>query len=430
MRAFFKYIIVRILTWEARVVLARYRPRIIAVTGSVGKTTTKDAIYAALSPQVRIGKSEKSFNSEIGVPLSILGLENAWSDPLQWMLNVFRGVYKMIAPREYPEWLVLEVGADRPGDIRSVARWLRPDIALITGVPEVPVHVEYFDSPEAVLREKRALAEYLRPGGKLVINGDDARLEELQSSFRGACITFGEGHENDFRASHSEVIYRDGVPSGVHFRIDYDGSSVPVDVYGALGMPRVLAASAALAVAECAGIDAVSAAEGLQEWSPPPGRVRIIRGVKGSIILDDTYNSSPAAAIAALETLASVAAGRRIAVLGDMLELGKFSLKQHREIGKRAAAVVDMLITVGFRSRATAEAARDAGLGDMQVRSYEMDEAERAGDELERELREGDVVLVKGSQSMRMERTVLEMMAEPEKAEDLLVRMDPNWRTR
>jgi UDP-N-acetylmuramyl pentapeptide synthase len=430
MHTFLKYIVVRILTWEARGVLRRYKPRIIAVTGSVGKTTTKDAVHAALAAHVRVRKSVKSFNSEIGVPLSILGLENAWHNPIAWLINIARGALLLLASGGYPEWLVLEVGADRPGDIRSVARWLRPDIVVITGVPEVPVHVEYFDSPEAVAREKRSLAEYLRPGGKLIINGDDDRLRDMQSSFRGACMTFGTGHENDFRASHEEILYRDGVPIGVRFRVDHDGSSIPVAVHGALGTPRVLAACAALAVAENAGIDAVSASEALKEWAPPPGRVRIIRGAQGSIILDDTYNSSPAAAAAALETLAEVAAKRRIAVLGDMLELGRYSPEQHRAIGKRAAAVVDVLITVGFRSRAMAEAARDAGLADIQVRSYEMDEAARAGDELERELREGDVVLVKGSESMRMERTVLEMMAEPDTAEELLVRMDPDWRSR
>lgn len=430
MRDILKRIVVAILTWEARGVLLRYKPKVIAVTGSVGKTTTKDAIYAALVETVRIGKSEKSFNSEIGVPLSILGLENAWSNPIEWLFNIIRGALLLMVRTSYPEWLVLEVGADRPGDIRNVAKWLRPDVVVITGVPEVPVHVEYFDSPEAVVREKRSLAEHLRPGGKLILNGDDERLTDLKLAFWGACTTFGIGHENDYRASHEEVIMRDGVPAGVRFRVDQDGSSVPVEVYGALGAPRVLAASAALAVAEIVGIDAVSAAEALKEWAPPPGRVRILKGMKGSMILDDTYNSSPSAAMAALDTLAGVGAKRRIAILGDMLELGKFSAEQHRAMGRRAAACADLLITVGFRSRATAEAARDAGLSDMQVRSYEQGESERAGDELQRELQEGDVVLVKGSQSMRMEKTVLEIMAEPDKAADLLVRMDPDWRTR
>ena len=124
----FKRIITAILTWEARAVLERYHPKIIAVTGSVGKTTTKDAIFAALSPHVHVRKSEKSFNSDLGVPLAILGLESGWHDPLKWIANIFHGLSLILFENDYPRWLVLEVGADRPGDIRRIARWLRPDI--------------------------------------------------------------------------------------------------------------------------------------------------------------------------------------------------------------------------------------------------------------------------------------------------------------
>jgi UDP-N-acetylmuramyl pentapeptide synthase len=428
---FFKQCIVFILTWEARATLARYKPHIIAVTGSVGKTTTKEAIYAALAESVRVRRSDKSFNSEIGVPLTILGLPNAWNNPFGWLLNIVRGLWLVISWREYPAWLVLEVGADRPGDIRRVARWLRPDITVLTGVPDIPVHVEYFNSPEDVLKEKRSLAEYLKPGGKLVLNGDDERMKQLHSDFRGASISFGMEPENNFFASHDEIMYRDDVPVGMQFRVNHLGSSVPVMLYGALGTPRIYAALAAIAVADCIGVDCVSAASALATWSPPPGRVRIVDGLRGSLIIDDTYNSSPAAALAALDILKAVRTkGRRIAVLGDMLELGKYSSAAHKQVGERAAQCADVLITIGFRSRALAEAALDAGMKDTDIRQYEMNEAQRAGKELETELHEGDIVLIKGSQSMRMERTVLEVMAEPVRAAELLVRMDPEWLTR
>jgi UDP-N-acetylmuramoyl-tripeptide--D-alanyl-D-alanine ligase len=137
----FKNIITAILTLEARAVLWRYKPKVIAVTGSVGKTTTKDAIFAVLSPHVHVRKSQKSFNSEIGVPLTILGLESGWRDPLVWLSNIVQGFLLVIIKSDYPSWLVLEVGADRPGDIKNIARWLRPDIAVITAIPEIPVHV-------------------------------------------------------------------------------------------------------------------------------------------------------------------------------------------------------------------------------------------------------------------------------------------------
>lgn len=428
---FFKKIVVFILTWEARIALARHKPRVIAVTGSIGKTTTKDAIYAAISHKVRARKSLKSFNSELGVPLAILGLENAWSNPVLWLWNFAKGLYAALAPREYPEWLVLEVGADRPGDIRRVARWLRPDIAVFTGVPEVPAHVEYFSSPEEVLKEKRALAEYVRPGGHIVLNGDDERVRTIHADYRGMSITYGMESNDDYFSSHDEILYEQDEPAGMRFRANHSASSIPVTTYGALGRPRVYAALAAIAVAECIGIDSVSASQALTKWEAAPGRVRIIGGQKGALIIDDTYNSSPAAALASLDVLADIKTpGRKIAMLGDMLELGRYTKESHRSVGERAAQCADLLITVGFRSRATGEAAIDAGMPESNVREYELSESERAGEELLRELQPHDVVLVKGSQGMRMEKAVLALMAEPQRAEELLVRMDPVWRRR
>ncbi len=426
---FFKQCVILIITWEARLALMRHKPRIIAVTGSVGKTTTKDAIFSALAGVEHVRKSAKSFNSEIGVPLTILGCDNGWNNPFKWLMNIATGVV-VILKKDYPKWLVLEVGADRPGDIKRTAVWLRPDIAVITGVPEIPVHVEYFKSPEDVVREKRALAEHLKPGGKLILNGDDARMREIHGSFRGSAVTYGMESNNDFFASHEEICYQDGLPVGMQFRVDHAGSSVPVSVFGALGRPRIYAALAAIAVADVVGIDTVTAAGALMSWDPPPGRVRIIPGMKGSILIDDTYNSSPSAALAALDTLKDVRAGRRIAVMGDMLELGKYSRDAHRQVGERAAACADILITIGFRARAMAEAALDAGLKEENIRQYEKDDTARATDELLADVREGDVILVKGSQGMRMERIVRALMNEPAQAADLLVRMDREWQTR
>jgi len=273
---FLKRCVVFILTWEARAVLLRYKPRIIAVTGSLGKTTTKDAIYAALSPSLLVRKSQKSMNSDIGVPLTILGLENAWNNPFKWISNIVRGALLLVLPQKYPAWLILEVGADRPGDIRAIARWLRPDISVMTGVPEIPAHVEYFSSPEALLKEKKFLAEYLKPGGKLILNGDDARMREVRAECRGASITYGIEQENDFTASHDEVIYQNEVPAGVHFRVEHAGSSLPVSIHGSLGFPRIYAALAAFAVGECVGVDSVAIATALSNWEPPPGRGRLL----------------------------------------------------------------------------------------------------------------------------------------------------------
>lgn len=431
MSTLFKTIVVFILTWEARAVLARHKPQIIAVTGSIGKTTTKDAIFAALvSGGLHARKSEKSFNSEVGVPLAVLGCENAWKNPFLWAWNIMRGLAVIVAP-SYPRWLVLEVGADRPGDIAHTARWLRPDVAVLTGIPDVPVHVEYFESPRAVVREKKQLAAHLKPGGRVILNADDPNLSTLRDEYAEVCVTYGVSSRFDYTGLGYEIRYEGGAPVGVRFTAAHGQETAQVSLDGAVGYPRAYAGLAALAAAGIAGVDLATAAAGLAAWEPQPGRLRLLKGIKGSVIIDDTYNSSPAAAFAALDTLASIRTeGKRIAVLGDMLELGRFSSDSHRELGVRAVAAADMLVTVGFRARLSAEAARDGGMQDEQVRQYEQGESERAGKELERDITAGDVILIKGSQGMRMERAVEELMAEPEKAEELLVRQGREWEKR
>lgn len=431
MHHYLKQLVVALLTWEAKMVLKRHKPKIVAVTGSAGKTSTKDAIFAVLSDGRYVRKSEKSYNSELGVPLTILGLESGWGSAIRWIKNVIKGAVVAFGREKYPEWLVLEVGADRPGDIRRIARWLRPDVAVITSIPDVPVHVEFFPNPKALAREKKRLAEYMKPNGILVINGDDMHTQEILMAHRDSAVSFGfEGH-NAFVATDAGVQYEDKKPVGMHFYSNHSGSRMSVSLFGALGLPRVYSALAALAVAEAAGVPQEAAAEALRTWAPPPGRMRIIAGIRGATIIDDTYNSSPAAAHSALHMLKEIKGfKKRIAVLGDMLELGRFSKDAHTEVGKHVARMATELITVGLRSRATAEAAMDSGLSETKIRQYEQGESERAGKELEPEMDAQTLVLVKGSQSMRMEKVVLELMAEPLRAEELLVRQDADWKNR
>lgn len=429
---FLKKIVVFVLTLEAKLVLAHYKPKIIAITGSVGKTTTKDAVYTVLAEHLYVRRSEKSFNSELGVPLTILGLENAWKNPLRWIWNIMRGALLLLGRASYPEWLVLEVGADRPGDIRRVAQWLKPDVVVITGVSEIPVHVEYFSSPEEVAQEKRTLAEHMKADGTLILNGDDTRMAQMCAEYQERAITYGMGKQNNFHASHFVVSYEKKKPAGIRFRVNHEDAALPLSLRDTLGKARAYAALAACVVAHRAGVPGSSVAEQLGRWEPTPGRMRIIPGIHGSTIIDDTYNSSPAAVLNALDTLKDLKKSsdqsRKIVVLGDMLELGKYAADAHRSVGARVASFnFDMLITVGFRSRATGEAALDAGMHDMQVREYEQNESRRAGHELAREIKEGDIVLVKGSQSLRMERTVEELMEESERAFELLVRQEPEW---
>lgn len=439
MLSLLKNIIVLMLTWEARLVLKRHKPFIIAITGSVGKTSTKDAIYQVLNPpserdNTRVRKSQKSFNSELGIPLTILGLENAWRDPIVWIVNIFKGAIMLILPNAYPKVLVLEVGADHPGDIKRVCKWLKPDIAVVTSLPDRPVHVEYFDSPEDVKKEKAELVKALKDSGVFVANADDMSVISLVGDTRARMLTYGSAPTAQVRGSHIEVHYEEKegrkIAVGMTFDVDWQGAQLPVRLFGVLGIQPCMAAMAALAVGLSQGRTLVEMIRSLTMLPSPPGRMRIISGWGGSTIIDDTYNSSPVALLAALETLKNIPANHRIAMLGDMLELGKYSEEEHWKLGRLAGSFVDELVTVGKRAKGIAEAAKTAGLQEGKIHQFL--NSKEAGEWLKDKIKTDDVILAKGSQGsgdnmIRMERAVAVIMAHPEDAPKLLVRQEAEW---
>tara|TARA_B100000508_G_scaffold115566_1_gene94681 strand:- start:6151 stop:7443 length:1293 start_codon:yes stop_codon:yes gene_type:complete len=428
MKEAFKSLVVSILTAEAAVLLRRKQPKIIAITGSVGKTSTKDAIYAAIRNNSHARKNEKSFNSEIGVPLTVLGLPNGWNNPLAWIWNIIDGFFTAFFSSKYPEVLVLEAGIDRPGDMQKLVRWLKPDVVVLTRLPSVPVHVEYFATPEAVAEEKLKLVSALRTDGTLIHNADDTIIQSKLSDFLQKQIGFSRYLPSDFTAGQDKMVYQDDQPSGVSFTITHGDEVASVEVKNVAGAQHAYAAAAAAAVAHELGISLPDAAEGLHSLKAPNGRLKLIPGIKGTMIIDDTYNASPIAAEHALQTLRELQyAKRKVAVLGDMMELGKFSSDEHRKLGELVPDIADVLLTVGVRSRAIAEGAMAAGMSEKNIFQY--DEVGRAGRELQNMLETGDMVLIKASQSVRAERIVEEIMAEPELAPELLVRQDKVWKT-
>ncbi len=429
MKNFLKKTVVYIITQEAKIILKRHKPTIIAVTGSVGKTSMKDAIYSILKKQYRARKSEKSFNSDIGVPLTILGLPNAWNNPFLWLKNIVDGFFVALFSKDYPSYLILETGVDRPGDMKKLASWLSPNIVVLTRFPNIPVHVEFFDTPEAVVQEKMNLIKSLRPEGIVVYNHDDEIIQAQMVNVRQKAIGYSRYLNSQYNAGADEIIYHDDIPVGMAFVLQHIEENAKVRVMGGVGLPLVYTYTGAIAVAAQCGILVEVAIEALATHVPPPGRLRIIKGIKGSIIIDDTYNSSPAAVEQALATLKEIKhAKRKIAVLGDMLELGKFSAREHEKVGEIVASSADALFTVGVRSRKIAESALAFGLDESAIFQYE--DVSKTGKELQLYIQPGDVILVKGSQGVRAEKIVEEVMDEPQNASDLLVRQDKAWQNR
>ena len=446
----FRSFVVRSITNEARKTLRRYSPKTITVTGSVGKTSAKDAIYTALAGTLFVRKNDKSFNSEIGTPLTILGLPNGWSNPVRWLLNIMQGAWIAYGPlkfqKKYPEWLILEVGADKPGDISSIAKWLHPDIAVVTRIPDVPVHIEYFSSKESVIAEKASIVKALKRKGSLILNADDENVLGiklmLHPSTEQKIVTFGFSERADIQGRDARITYDEkGKPAGVSFVASW--KNVPetyvrheqnIFVPGALGSQHVYPLLAALAVAHAQGADMAKAAEQLSHHIPPKGRMNVIPGRNGSAIIDDSYNSSPVASAEALSTLKEISVpegAKKIAILGDMMELGQYSVAEHVRSGEQAADSADILFAVGIRAKGMAAAAR-AIRPDMEV--YEMKDPIEAADLTKQILRdlpeEGSVILVKGSQSMRMERAAAILMADPLDVHSKLVRQEPEWLAR
>lgn len=404
----------------AKLILARYKPRVVGITGSMGKSSCKEAVYAVLHGHYRVRRNRGSYNNEVGLPLTIIGDMSAPASLVAWMGVFLRGCALLLwRQRTYPEILVLEMGADHPGDIDYLLSIVRPEIGVVTMVSES--HLEFFGSSENIAKEKGKLIAALPKNGTAILNADDARVAAMRDLAEIKVMTFGMSTDADVVSSVATVqeVSVDG-DWGMNWKIVYEGSTVPVFLPGVLGVQQVYPAMAAATVGLACGLHLVDVSEGLRTYQSPPGRMRVLDGVKRAHIIDDTYNAAPASTIAALQVLSELPApGQRIAVLGDMLELGGRTEEGHREVGRFAAGIVQVLVTVGEAARLIAEEAKASGLSEDKVFSFATSRDARKF--VEERLHPGDVVLVKGSRKMRMERVVKEIMAEPLKAGEVLV---------
>jgi UDP-N-acetylmuramoyl-tripeptide--D-alanyl-D-alanine ligase len=434
LKSIFKKIIIFIITLEARLVLKRYKPKIVGITGSVGKTSAKDAIATVLGQKFFVRKSTKSYNSEIGVPLVVLGAETGWSNPFIWLSNILKGLILLfVFPKiKYPQWLILEMGVERPKDMAKLVSWIKPDVVVFTALAEMPPHVEFFAGPEELINEKMNLIKNLDANHFAILNGDDKTLCETKSKILAKTISFGFNDDNDLKASDYHITYRREddreIPEGIMFKVDYKGNSVPVRIFGAFGRHHVYSALAALGAGLSQDFNLIDISESLSQYKSPAGRLKLIEGVKNTYILDDTYNASPQAVHAALDVLAEIPAARKIVVLGDMLELGRYAVAAHRNIGDSVVKVANILFTVGPRAKFISEEARERGFDAKNI--FEFSTSDEAKKPLEEIIKEGDLILIKGSQAMRMEKIVEEIMAHPEDKEKLLVRQEKEWANR
>lgn len=425
-KTIFKKIIYTILRWEAILVLKRFKPKIIAVAGSVGKTSTKDALYAALKDFVVIRKNNKSFNSEVGVPLTILNLETAWNSPVGWFKNIING-FKIIFSKEYPEWLVLELGTDHPGDMKKLVSWIELDYAVFTCFPDVPVHVEHFKKAQEVNDEDAHMMFGLKKDGVLVLNADDAKVSELGLKSTFKTIWYGAlAQKNGVSISNLEIQYDENSnPIGQHVKINFGSNSVPFTIQNALGIQHVYPILASLVVAKDMGINVLDVLQSLDTYQVPVGRMNILEGVEDTILIDDTYNSSPIAVYAAIETFSKIKSQTKIAILGDMAELGRYTQAEHKKIAHLLKEYkINHLITFGNKADIIKEEAEEIGIKKVCNALSHKDAAQKAI-----EWSKGKTaILIKGSQSARMEKVTYELLKDKNSASKVLVRQERVWR--
>lgn len=406
-----KETIIKFLKWVLRLLstwtLKKYQPGIIGITGSVGKTSTKEAIHTVLRGVRRARASSGNFNNELGLPLAVLGDWNKITGNFFWPKVIFTALLKLIFHVKYPEILILEYAAARPGDIKYLLEIAKPQIGVVTAVGDIPVHVEFYSGPDAVAREKARLVEVLPAVGMAILNFDDEAVLDMQDRTRAHTMTFGFGEGAQLRITNFENRFDNGRPTGIFFKLEYGESFVPVRLEGCLGKAQAYAAAAAACVGISFSMNLVRISEALQYYQPLQHRMKIMPGVKSTTIIDDSYNASPLSMHSALDTLLEIKERRVVGVLGDMLEIGKYSIEAHEAIGRIAGKVLDVLVTVGPRAKFIAESANKAGLAKKNILSF--DTADEARGEVQNLLRKGDVVLVKASRGIELDKVVEEI---------------------
>ncbi len=439
---------IQLLWFVTRRYLTRFNPRIIGVTGSVGKTSVCEAISLAVQTKYTVRHPKKNYNTPIGLPLAVLGENSPGRSPMAWA-GLF---YRAFTAQSAPQFIVLEYGADAPGDILALTKLVTPEIAVITAIS--PVHLVNYPSLNDLIEEKATLGDKVPATGLVILNNDDRFLALMKNRFTAPILSYGfksaaiQGKVQELKVdqplSHQPTITTNfaitvnrSVDSTPSVSISSDSPPpqsplfLPLQIHLTDTVSNALpsAALAAVAVAVHLNLNLQAVATALGNLKPLPGRGRIISGIKNSLIIDDSYNAAPASMAAGLIGLGKFKTllpdRRRLAVIGKMAELGDRSDAEHAEIGKLAFEVADILIFVGELTRTAMHAALSAGADTATVEWFSNPvEAARF---LDRYIKFGDIIYVKGSQSARMEKVVYQIMAQPLQATKLLVRQEAKW---
>ncbi len=392
--------------------------KLIVVAGSVGKTSTKTALATMLGQKYRVRLHEGNHNTHMSAPLAILGIPypehiksfGAWRD-------VFKAAEAKILQPPDVDIIIQEIGADHPGEIAHFGTYLQPDIAVITAI--TPEHMEFFKSMEAVAQEELAAANFSKLA---IINRDDIDGQYAAYLTNSNIDTYGTSDTAEYHFIEQSFSVQDG-HTGQFAAPEFGNQTISVNVK-VLGEHNIRPAVAAATVGIKLGLTPAEIVSGFSAIRPIPGRMCLLEGVRSSMIIDDTYNSSPVAAQSAIETFHSLPAPQRIVILGTMNELGEASAAEHQKLGRMFRPdIVDWVVTVGEEAeKYLASAAHAQG---CQVQSFQ--NAVQAGGFVHGVVQDGALVLVKGSQDGGYLEEAVKILLKNQDQGSLLVRQSPAW---
>lgn len=407
-----KQLIVNVLGWQVRRLRKRANFKVVAVAGSIGKTSTKFAVATVLEEKFKVRWQKGNYNDVVSVPLVFFGL------PIPSLLNPFAWIWSFLKielqlRRNYPyDVVVVEVGTDFPGNIALFKQYLHADLGVLTAI--TPEHMEFFADIDAVAKEELTIAEL---SDKLLINIDycnTRHLKKLQEY-----LSYGVDKIADYRLEGMK-----NTPKGYNFTISKNGKQFLTESHSSIAKTQLFSITAAISVADMLGLTQDQIRSGITAVKPVSGRMQRLQGIKNSIILDDTYNASPEATRAALDTLYSIDAPQKIALLGNMNELGKYSEPAHKEVGAYCdPAKLDLVVTLG--PDANKYLATEAEKTGCQV--VRTDSPYESADVIKSSLRAGAVILAKGSQNKVFAEEAVRLLLDNPADSAKLVRQGRQW---
>jgi len=425
MKKIAKKIVLKTLKALAKHRLSKYKGKIIAITGSVGKTSTKDAVFTVLNSQFKVRRNKGSMNSDFGLLLTILDIESGFSSATKWTWYIIKGFIHSLMS-DHSEILLLELGVDKVGDMDFLTSVVNADIAIFTNISPIHIDDDQFSGMREIFDEKIKLLKALKEDGTAIFNIDNNFLNQAFQDFKSE-------NKIGFGAENSEVLYPvthiTNTIEGLSFLLKYNEEEHLIKTQ-ILGAYQIYVLLPAIICGLKLGMDIETIKHAIERFTLPAGRMSIIKGIKDSTILDSSYNSSPLALKEALKILKEIGKdSRKVAILGNMNELGKQSEELHSMIGKIIPEYTDLLITVGTQAKFIAQKAMERGMNPLMI--FQFTYTKEAMEFFKKHIKENDIILVKGSQNrVRLERLIKEIMKNPEDAEKLLVRQSKTWQAK